>query len=195
MQVVIVGAGPSGLLLSLLLSKHGIPCEILEASYQLDQQPRAAIYGPPCIPDLKRAGIIDQVRTRGINPTTISWRRPKDFAVITNMVSSPMQDVNGEDFRTACLVLDQLDQLMLDEYLEKYNGKISWNHKVVGVGQDEKQAWVDVETSDGNKKVYGDYIVGCDGANSIVRRSLFGTEFPGFTWDAQIVATNVRPSQ
>ena len=35
------------------------------------------------------------------------------------------------------------------------------------------------------------YVVGCDGANSIVRRKLFGEEYPGFTWDAQIIATNV----
>lgn len=37
-----------------------------------------------------------------------------------------------------------------------------------------------------------DYIVGCDGANSIVRRNLFGDMvFPGFTWDKQIVATSM----
>jgi 2-polyprenyl-6-methoxyphenol hydroxylase-like FAD-dependent oxidoreductase len=36
-----------------------------------------------------------------------------------------------------------------------------------------------------------DYVVGCDG-DSIVRRKLFGEMvFPGFTWDKQIVATNV----
>ena len=34
------------------------------------------------------------------------------------------------------------------------------------------------------------YVVGCDGANSMVRKSLFGREFPGFTWDSQIIATN-----
>jgi 2-polyprenyl-6-methoxyphenol hydroxylase-like FAD-dependent oxidoreductase len=38
----------------------------------------------------------------------------------------------------------------------------------------------------------GDYVVGCDGANCTVRRRLFGEmEFPGFTWEEQIVATNV----
>ena len=126
-----------------------------------------------------------------MSPTSVSWRRFKDHSVITGMDNAPMQNVDGEDLRMVCLVLDQLDRLMLDEYLDKYNGKISWKHKVVGVGQDEKQAWVDVETPEGNKKVYGDYIVGCDGANSAVRKSLFGDEFPGFTWDQQIVASNV----
>lgn len=179
------------MLLALLLSKHGIPNEILEASHQLDQQPRAAIYGSAAIPDLRRAGIIDEVRRRGMTPTSVCWRRFEDHSWITGMDAEVLADVDGEDLRMACLVLDQLDQLMLDEYLSKYNGKISWKHRVVGTGQDENQAWVDVETPEGSKKVYADYIIGCDGGTSTVRKSLFGDEFPGFTFERQIVATNV----
>jgi 2-polyprenyl-6-methoxyphenol hydroxylase-like FAD-dependent oxidoreductase len=68
---------------------------------------------------------------------------------------------------------------------------------VVGVGQDAEGAWCEVEVQvegkpEGRRElVRGDYVVGCDGANSAVRKSLFGDEFPGFTWDAQIIATNV----
>jgi 2-polyprenyl-6-methoxyphenol hydroxylase-like FAD-dependent oxidoreductase len=36
-----------------------------------------------------------------------------------------------------------------------------------------------------------DYVVGCDGANSTVRRLLYGDSYPGRTWEEQIVATNV----
>jgi 2-polyprenyl-6-methoxyphenol hydroxylase-like FAD-dependent oxidoreductase len=188
--VVVVGAGPSGLLLCVLLSKHGIPVHLLEASDQLDDRPRAAIYGPPAIPDLKRAGILDEVRRRGMTLNTMSWRRFEDHSFITGMDASVLADIEGDDWRTTCLALDELDQLMLEEFLTKYNGKIHWRHKVVGVGQDENTAWVDVETPDGPTKVYGDYIVGCDGATSAVRKSLF-KEFPGFTFDRPIVATNV----
>lgn len=191
-QVVIAGAGPSGLLLAILLSKHGIPVEILEASHELDKQPRAAIYGSPAIPDLKRAGVIDEIRRRGMSPTSMAWRRHDDHSVITGMDGAVLEDMNGEDLRMACLVLDELVELLCDEFLTKYNGKISWRHRVVGSGQDEKQAWVEVETPEGKKKVYGDYIIGCDGATSGVRKSLFGDNFPGFTWERQIVASNVR---
>ncbi|KAI1205621.1 FAD/NAD(P)-binding domain-containing protein [Annulohypoxylon truncatum] len=190
-KVIIVGAGPSGLLLALLLSKHGISVEVLEASHELDKQPRAAIYGSPAIPDLRRAGVIDEIRRRGMSPTSMSWRRFEDHSWITGMDAQVLKNMNGEDMRMACLALDQLDELMLEEFLTKYNGKINWKHKVVGTGQDEKQAWVDVETPEGKKKIYGDYVVGCDGAGSAVRKSLFGDEYPGFTWERQIVATNI----
>ncbi|KAK0375096.1 FAD binding domain-containing protein [Colletotrichum limetticola] len=196
-KVVIVGAGPSGLLLALLLSKHGIPVHILEAQDHLDQQPRAAHYGPAAIPDLKRAGILEEVRRRGMTLNKFVWRRLDDHGVITGFDAGVLRDVDGEDLRTTCLVLQELDQLMLDEFLNKYNGTISWEHRVVGLGQDEARAWVDVETpgSDGEKqkeekRIEADYIIGCDGANSAIRKGLFGDEYPGWTWDQQIVATN-----
>ncbi|OHE95379.1 FAD binding domain-containing protein [Colletotrichum orchidophilum] len=189
-NVVIVGAGPSGLLLALLLSKHGIPVHILEAQDHLDQQPRAAHYGPAAIPDLKRAGVLDEIRRRGMTVNKFVWRRLDDHSLITGFDSGVLRDANGEDLRTTCLALQELDQVMLDEFLEKYNGTISWEHRVVGLGQEETRAWVDVETPEGKKRIEADYIVGCDGANSAVRKGLFGDEYPGWTWDQQIVATN-----
>lgn len=85
---------------------------------------------------------------------------------------------------------------MLKE-VRKYGGEVEFDAEVVGVGQDEDgevggRAWVEVKRKGGEvEREEADYVVGCDGANSIVRRSLFGDQFPGFTWDAQIIATNV----
>lgn len=163
---------------------------LLEGSDKLDNQPRAAYYGPAAIPDLHRAGIIDEVRERGISPTTMYWRRSDDFSIIAGMDTAVLDDVDGLDCRTCCLVLQDLLQLMYDRFV-KYGGEVKWLHKVTATGQDETKAWVDAETPEGNVRIEGDYLVGCDGANSIVRRSLFGNEYPGFTWDRQIVATNV----
>jgi 2-polyprenyl-6-methoxyphenol hydroxylase-like FAD-dependent oxidoreductase len=191
--VVVVGAGPSGLLLALLLAKHGISVHILEAEDHLDSQPRAAHYGPPAIPDLKRAGIIEEVRRRGLTLNTMVWRRFEDHSYITGFDCDVLADIDGDDMRTTCLVLQDLDKLMLDECLEKYGATISWKHKVVDIGQDETKAWVDCETPEGNKRIEADYIAGCDGANSTVRKKLFGDDYPGFTWDAQIIATNASP--
>lgn len=190
-KILIVGAGPAGLLLALLLSKHGIPVTIIEMSHQLDQQPRAAHYGPAAIPELKRAGILDQLRTKGLSLNTMCWRRFEDHSYIAGFDAGVIADVNGNDWRTVSYPLQDLDQLMLDEFLTKYNGEIRWMHKVIDVGQDADKAWVDIETPEGKGRIEADYIVGCDGANSAVRKALFGNDFPGLTWDAQIIATNV----
>jgi 2-polyprenyl-6-methoxyphenol hydroxylase-like FAD-dependent oxidoreductase len=69
---------------------------------------------------------------------------------------------------------------------------VKWSHRVVKIGQDQGKAWVDVETTSGTHRSQADYVIGCDGASSTVRRELFGPEYPGETLNAQIIATNVH---
>jgi 2-polyprenyl-6-methoxyphenol hydroxylase-like FAD-dependent oxidoreductase len=191
-QVLIIGAGPAGLLLAVLLAKHGIPIEIIEAENHLNEEPRAAVYGTPAIPDFIRAGLLDEIKARGIILNSMCWRDPDTHEIIAGFDSEAvLQDVDGMDLRAHTLVLQDLVQLMLDRVTGEYGGAIKWEHRVVAVGQDGDKAWVECETPEGRKRVEGDYVIGCDGANSAVRKSLFGDNFPGFTWDAQIIATNV----
>ena len=44
------------------------------------------------------------------------------------------------------------------------------------------------------QRMEGDFVLGCDGGGSVVRKGLFGKSFPGYTWPMQLVAVNVwRP--
>ena len=188
MQIVIVGAGPSGLLLGILLAKNlGIKITILEADTKINDNPRAAHYAPSAVYDFHRAGIIDDVRAQGLSPKGVCWRL-QDGTFLAGMGREP------EDNKYAMVVLP-LDRLgpLLVKHFESYSGtQILWGHKLVGVAQDENTATAVVETVQGERKnISGDYLVGADGASSAVRTALFGKEYPGETLPAQIVATNV----
>lgn len=185
---IVVGAGPSGLLLALLLAKKGVQVHVLEASAELDDSPRAAYYGPPASHALRTAGVLDEVRAEGFDPTIMCWRK-LDGTYLAGIDNGLMRD---DPDRIACLPLAQLDQLLYRNAIKQPTVKVFFQHKVVDVGQDSDKAWVDVETPEGQKRFEAPYIVGCDGASSTVRRKLYGAkDFPGFTWDKQIVATNV----
>jgi 2-polyprenyl-6-methoxyphenol hydroxylase-like FAD-dependent oxidoreductase len=85
-----------------------------------------------------------------------------------------------------------LGKALLEHCERNKSVDIRWNARVSSVGSNEKGAWAVVQEKDGSETRYtADYLCGCDGANSQVRRSLLGSKFPGKTWDAQIVATNV----
>lgn len=44
-NILVVGAGPSGLLLALMLAQHGIRVDVVEALGELDKRPRGVGYG------------------------------------------------------------------------------------------------------------------------------------------------------
>lgn len=188
MQVVIVGAGPSGLLLGVLLAKNlGTKVTILDADTKFSENPRAAHYAPSAVYDFHRAGIIDDVRAVGLSPKGVCWRLP-DGTFLGGMGREP----ENTKYSMVVLPLDQLGPLLV-KHFESYPGtEILWSHKLVGVEQDGNGATAVVETTDGQKKrIFGDYLVGADGACSGVRTELFGKEYPGETLQAQIIATNV----
>lgn len=192
--VIVVGAGPSGLLLALMLARQDISVCVIDMAPTLDEQPRATHYAPPAVHELLRAGVIDDIRVAGFDPKKLAFRQlDKARTTYAALDCSVIAD-NPE--RMVCLPLNSLTRILLDHLAKLPHAAVRWSCRVVGIGQDAGKAWVDVEgpeSPDGRQTMSASYIVGCDGANSQIRRSLFGDwEFPGFTWDEQIVATNVR---
>lgn len=174
--------------MALMLGQQGVNVTILEAAAHLDQNPRASHYSAPVVYELKRAGVLADIKKVGFVPSGVSWRKPDG----TRLAGLEMKDV-PEDDKMVCLPLDRMTKIVYDHLVQHPTVKVLWNHKVTDkLDQDDKKARVIVETPEGEKTFEADYIVGTDGANSQIRRALFGNfNFPGFTWDEQIVATNV----
>ncbi|EKD15703.1 uncharacterized protein L3040_004009 [Drepanopeziza brunnea f. sp. 'multigermtubi'] len=186
-KVIVVGSGPAGLVLSLLLAKQGINVLILEAAQKLDESPRASHYAPPATYELERAGVLQEVISEGFFPDGVSWRD-----IDGNPLVSLLQKDATRDNKVVCLPLNHLTRILIAHLAKEDRADLRWSHKVLPtMGQDPSAAWVMVQTPHGVEKFSADYIVGCDGAKSQIRRSLQGDEFPGRTWDEQIVATNV----
>ncbi|KZL84011.1 fad binding domain-containing protein [Colletotrichum incanum] len=190
-KVVVVGCGPAGLLLTILLSKEGIEVQVLEAAGDVDRRPRAAYYGTASIPDLQRAGVLEEIRRLGFPPTSFTSRQfGGDYRAYGLLDTNLLADIDGQDLRSACLPQKELLEVLIDRVKNDPLVTLSWSHKVLEVSQNEEKAWVDVETPQGKTRIEADYIVGCDGAHSIVRKCLFDNDFPGKTWDVQLVSTD-----
>lgn len=196
--ILISGAGPSGLLLAIFLAQQKIPSLVFESWSQLDTRLRATQYGTPATRIFRRAGILPDIRAASIPKfPAVTWRRVADGEKVISIDLSVTE--NDED-RMTVLQLGEIIQIMYRHCKEKYSDFIDvrFNHKVVHAGQDEgeKKAWVDVEIgAEGEEKRHerfkGDYVIGCDGAASAVRHSLFGRDWPGQTWDYKFIVQNV----
>lgn len=163
-------------------------------SPSLPDQPRATHYAPPAVYELRRAGILDEMKA---DPECfllkkMCWRKLDG----TYLAGFNSEDLGDYEDRTTILFLNKIVTI-LAEHIGKYEStKISCGKKVLpGAEEQDGKAWIRVEDVETGviERLGADYIVGCDGAGSQVRRSLFGArEFPGYTWDKQLVATNVR---
>jgi len=152
-KVIVVGAGPSGLLLSLMLVRAGIKVHLLDAAPTLDDQPRAAHYGSPAIPDLRRAGILDKIKSQGLTLNTMCWRKLDQTYIAGMDFTETLSNVpEYGDVRTVSLALQTLDALMLEDF-EREGGQVSWEHRVLDVQQDESKVWVKVQTPTEKEKV------------------------------------------
>lgn len=196
-QLIIVGAGPSGLLLALLLSQHNIPSLVLEAWPKLDTRLRATQYGVPATRVFRRAGLLDDFRAASIPKfPSICWRRVTDGEKLLDLDLSVVEDHPG---RMTILQLGEIIKIMYRHCMEKGKGLIEvlFNNKVIHVEQDEDTAWVDVEVGEEGqqkekKRYNADYVIGCDGATSTIRRSLFGRHWPGQTFPYKFIVENVN---
>jgi 2-polyprenyl-6-methoxyphenol hydroxylase-like FAD-dependent oxidoreductase len=133
---------------------------------------------------LHRAKVLSKIREVGLAPESLTWRK-LDGTVINSLAGL---QAGGEESATVIHPAEDLARVFLEEAYKQPSVTVHWSHKVVSVGQTEANAWVDIE---GGKRLEADFVVGCDGASSVVRKSLFGKKFGGKTWDKIIMGTNV----
>lgn len=143
----------------------------------------------PCaIAEMRKAGVLDDVRRQGLIPGNICWRK-LDHSVLAEMKDSSQRD--NPDALTV-LPLGDLGKLLVEHAGHYSNLTIHWSHKVESFEEVDQKVTVRGVQGKGTAFEYtGDYLCGTDGGNSTIRKLLFGSKFEGKTWDTQIIATNV----
>ena len=184
-----MGAGPSGFALTLTLARAGIEVTMIDRDKTVGASPRAAHLMAPGIQVLRRAGVLDEVRRAGFFAKRLAYRRLDGSLIVA---IDDIANVKSPDAMTV-LPIGDLGNIMLAHAEKNNKVHMKWNSPVVDVGQDEKSAWVIIRRQDGSEeRINGDFLCGCDGATSQVRKSVFGARnFPGKTWEMQLVSTNV----
>ena len=190
-RVIVVGAGPVGLLTSIRLAKEGIPVTLLEAQSSIEISPRAVGYFPPVIAELDRAGVLQDCLKIGSKLMEFRWRNLEGEVFLT----MSFDDLTDEDtkYRYGLMLGQHLLAEVILQHLKGYkNVEILFNHTLTGVSQTAEEVVVtSINAVTSETKIFrGQYLCGCDGGKSSVRK-LTGTSFNGFTWPVQLMSTNV----
>ncbi|MEO9599439.1 FAD-dependent monooxygenase [Parasphingorhabdus sp.] len=178
-QVVIAGAGPVGTVMATLLAQIGVDVVILEAGADCAQDLRASTFHPPTLEMLDQIGITPMLLDKGLEAPKYHWRDRQSGEFIEFDLSE-LSDVTRYPFRIQCEQY-HLSRALADG-LEKFdNADMRFGNRLLSFEQDGSGVDIAVETALGIDHLRADYLIGADGANSIVRKWL-GIEFDGFTY-------------
>ncbi|KAF7808622.1 FAD/NAD(P)-binding oxidoreductase family protein [Senna tora] len=206
LPVLVIGAGPVGLILSILLTKLGIKCAVLERNTTFSKHPQAHFINNRSMEIFRKIdGLVEQIQSS--QPPVDLWRK---FVYCTSLsgsilgsvdhikpqdlehVISPVSVAHFSQYKLTSLLLKQLEilsfQICAPESSEgnkqPHERKILIGHECVSV--DASNDFVTVTTSlihEGKRverNINCNILVGADGAGSTVRK-LVGIQMDGET--------------
>jgi 2-polyprenyl-6-methoxyphenol hydroxylase-like FAD-dependent oxidoreductase len=194
-DVLIVGAGPTGLMLANQLARRNIRVLIIDRHGGPSLQTRALGVQARTLEIYAKLGIVDQALALGKKGTGANlWAQGRKMARVP--LGETGQDVTPYPY---ILILGQDDnERIMGDKLRDLGVSVQWNTELVGVAQDPGQITATLEQPDGtSRKVLAAWVAGCDGARSTVRE-LSGITFPGapyehvfFVADAEVTGSMV----
>lgn len=185
-QVLIVGAGPVGLLTAVALAQAGIDVTVVEADAQLNDSPRAAVYFSVSLVALRELGVLADLEACSLKVSGFGFHAPEfDYHPVLSMAC-----MTGITFDYQLHCGQHVVARIAMEHAMRIGARVHFSHKLVGLAQLPGGVLADVATPQGNKRIGASWVIGADGARSTVRR-LLGVEFEGHTWPNRFVATNI----
>ena len=166
--VLIVGAGPTGVLLAIELARRGVEVQVLDRQLARSPESRAIGIHARTLEIFHQLGVVEEFLELGhrVNGAMFHTRPRHRVQVRFGRVDSAYPFM---------LTLSQAEtQRILDQKLESLGVTIERGAEVVGIDHDATGATLVTVTPDGSRErtLTADWLVGADGANSSVRRSL-----------------------
>jgi 2-polyprenyl-6-methoxyphenol hydroxylase-like FAD-dependent oxidoreductase len=187
-QILVVGAGPVGLTMACELARHGVRCRIVDEGPGPTEQSRALGIQARTLEVFEQMGVVDEVLARA--------RKIHGVGVFADgqRISHITFDLEAlETHYPYLLVLPQGEtERILVERLKSHGIEVERRTKFVGLSQDDSGVWANLVDDEGRcSRIHAPWLVGCDGARSIVRKAL-DLPFEGAEYEESFLLADVR---
>jgi 3-(3-hydroxy-phenyl)propionate hydroxylase len=191
-QVLVVGAGPIGLVTALGLAQQGVRVAVLESELQVSEGSRAIVFTRRSMEILQQAGVAARVSAKGL-----PWRFGNSFYRGQRVFR--MEAPHREDDRF--FPMTNLQQQFVEEYLLDAlaafpNAQLRWGHKVLrlvdNVGDSaDPGVTLEIDTPTGAYIQQASWVVAADGARSVLRAAC-GLKLEGAAYEGRFVIADIR---
>lgn len=178
-SVIVAGAGPVGSVAALLLARAGVGTLLLEQTPTCATDLRASTFQPSTLDMLAKIGLFDALAAQGLKAPVYQYRSERNKTIF-NFDLGEIADRTAHPYRLQCEQW-KLAGLASAKIAAEPTGTVLFSRRVVAFDQDDAGVDVHAETPTAIETYRADYVIGCDGANSIIRKWL-GVEFEGFTY-------------
>ncbi len=185
--VVIVGAGPVGLVAAIDLAQQGVPVVVLDDNDKVSFGSRAICFAKRQLEILDRLGCGDPMVDKGV-----TWSRGKVFYDDRQIYAFDLLAEEGHK-RPAFINLQQyyLEEGLVRHALGVPGLQIRGRSRVTGLTPAEDHVTLQIETPEGPYTLEADWVIACDGANSPLR-AMMGLTFDGRVFEDNFLIADVR---
>jgi len=188
-QVVVAGAGPVGTVMATLLARAGIDTVLLEAGQTCAEDLRASTFHPPTLEMLDQIGITPTLLERGLKAPVYHWRdRQSGESVVFDL--SELSDITRYPYRIQCEQY-HLSNALAAGLETSPQADVRFGTRLLSFEQDDTGVTVFAEAATEVERIRCDWLIGTDGANSLVRKWL-GIEFDGFTYPEKFLCLTTK---
>ena len=188
-DVIIIGAGPTGLSLACQLIRYGIDFVVIEKNEAVTRYSKALGVQARTLEIYDQLGLADRAIDRGAIVTKV--RLVEGGEVRGEMHLEKFgKDLSEYPF---VLILEQSkNEELLYEYLQAHGRDVHWKTELESFSQDATGVTAHVKAESGEiQTIRGKYLAGCDGASSPVRHGL-GLTFAGSTFERLFYVADAR---
>ena len=186
-SVVVVGAGPAGLVTALELARHGVPSIVVNAELQVSQGSRAIVFTRRSMEILQQVGTASRMTENGL-----PWRFGNSYYRGHHVfrMEAP-HDADDRFFPMLNIQQQYLEEYLLDACSDHPLIDLRWGNKVGAVEQNANGVRIEIDTPEGPYTLETDWLVAADGGRSPLRAGM-GLEMEGASYEGRFVIADIK---
>jgi 2-polyprenyl-6-methoxyphenol hydroxylase-like FAD-dependent oxidoreductase len=185
-DVLVVGAGPTGLEMASEARRHGLSVKIIDNNAQASDKSKALGVHARSLEIFDAMGIVDKFTEEGVHMHSVQVHSGGKV-----IIKLSLDELDSPYNFTVCIPQSKTEQF-LSEHLETFGTQVERSVELVGLEQDNAGVTAKVKHADGSEhEVRARWLIGCDGAHSATRH-LLDMKFVGSQYPEVFALADVR---